>query len=610
MLRPWTVLLFVALLLAGTHVRSDVLTVCQCNIFEGGRWTDQDKSSVTRDTAKRFAQWVASVNPPGSANPPISVIGMQELIAESDRIAIENLLEQYTGVDWSSFRVSQGVNNASGIGFFWRPDMVESRTNWYLGEKILEQIDNGYVLKFAGRLFRKQGTNEALGLFSGKLLWGGAIINGHEVTEEERRQEAVRLKAWIINGDPGSPGMSQYPGTTRVITTDLNTDTGTSTWNEMNLEFSDPSSQRTHNSFNGQTWMDLFGKRLDYIWWDHDSYAKQSGGFVTNPTRSPHFGSDHRAVYATVNLHPVDLTPPTVSITAPSSGTHVQGSALVRADASDGAPGESSGIYKVDFLVDGQLVWTDTVAPYEFSWNTSGYSTGIHIISAIATDASSNRLTGQSPPVSVWVGPPGSEPKIGEAKLLPNGATAMLFSKVVTANFGGYFYIEETDRSSGIKVNRAGGPPVGSVVNVSGILNTVNGEREMSTATVETIGPHAPLEPLGLANLRLGGEAAGAFTPGVQAGIGLNNIGLLIRTWGKVKAIVGAFYLYIDDGSALKDGYGYPGLRVDISDLTAWTPPAPGKSVSVTGISTTATVSGKIQRRVKVRSSYDIQVLD
>ena len=297
------------------------ITVCQCNIYVGGRYTEQDTSAVTYDTAKRFAQWVASINPSGGTNPPIAVIGMQELISETDRAKIEQLLEQYTGADWAGSRTPQGVNNASGIGFFWRTDLVEHRlSEWYLGEKVLETIDNGYVLKYAGRLFRKLGTDEAFGLFTGKLLWGGAILNGHEVTEEERRQEAIRLKEWIVNGQAGSPGMSGFPGTARVITNDLNTDTGTSTWNEMDLEFTDPSSQHTHNSFSGQTMMDWFGKRLDYIWWDRDSGVKQPGGFAINPTRSSHFGSDHRAVYATINLHAVDLTLPAVSVTAPAAG--------------------------------------------------------------------------------------------------------------------------------------------------------------------------------------------------------------------------------------------------------------------------------------------------
>jgi uncharacterized protein YdeI (BOF family) len=582
------------------------ITVCQCNIYVGGRYTEQDTSAVTYDTAKRFAQWVASINPSGGTNPPIAVIGMQELISETDRAKIEQLLEQYTGADWAGSRTPQGVNNASGIGFFWRTDLVEHRlSEWYLGEKVLETIDNGYVLKYAGRLFRKLGTDEAFGLFTGKLLWGGAILNGHEVTEEERRQEAIRLKEWIVNGQAGSPGMSGFPGTARVITNDLNTDTGTSTWNEMDLEFTDPSSQHTHNSFSGQTMMDWFGKRLDYVWWDYDSGVKQSGGFAANPARSSHFGSDHRAVYATINLHAVDLTPPAVSITAPAVGALVTGPVTVTADATD-----ASGIHNVEFYVDGQLLWTDTAAPYSFTCNPAGLAIGVHTITARATDASSNRLKSVSPPVAVYYGPDGSSPTIGEARLNPNGTAVILSGKVVTAVFSGAFYVAEGDRSSAIKVNSGAIVAVGDRVNIAGTLSTLNGERDISSASVTVTGTSSVPLPLGLSNERLGGEAFGGYTPGVQGGVGLNNIGHLVRTWGRVKASISGFYLYIDDGSALVDGYGYTGLRVDVSGLSGWSAPAVGRAVQVTGVISTATIAGKVQRRLRVRSAADIVTLD
>ena len=582
-----------------------VVTVCQCNIYDGGKWTEQDKTTVTYDTANRFAQWVASVNPSGSAFPPIAVIGMQELMSETDRVTIQNFLQQYTGAPWQSARTPQGINGTSGIGMFWRTDILEHRAEWYLGEKVIEVIDNGYVAKFVGRLFKKLDSDEAFGLFTGKLVWDGAILNGHQITEEERRQEAVRLKNWIRVGEPNSPGMSLFPGTVRVIACDLNSDTGTPTWQEMQLEYSDPSSEHTHNSFYGTVWLDLFGKRLDYVWWDYDAYDKRSGGFVDGPRRSPHFGSDHRAVYATIELHPVDLTPPNVVITEPQNGSAITGTVRVAANASD-----ASGILQVEFLVDGFGVWTDTVLPYEFYWDTSAYSQDYHTISAVAIDASSNRIRGQSAPIVVWIGPPGSEPSIVNARSKPNGSMVSIQGKIVTASFGSYFYVEEPNRTAGIKItNVASSPPVGTRVNVSGTINTVNGEREISATSVTEIGSDNPPEPVGLTNKNLGGGPAGPYDPGVYRGLGPNNIGLLVTCWGKVKAVVGTYYLYIDDGSKLQDGYGYEGIRVDISGLSGWSPPAVGKYVRVTGISTTSMIYGKVQRRLKVRQISDIRVL-
>jgi uncharacterized protein YdeI (BOF family) len=277
----------------------------------------------------------------------------------------------------------------------------------------------------------------------------------------------------------------------------------------------------------------------------------------------------------------------------------------VTADATD-----ASGIHNVEFYVDGQLLWTDTAAPYSFTCNPAGLAIGVHTITARATDASSNRLKSVSPPVAVYYGPDGSSPTIGEARLNPNGTAVILSGKVVTAVFSGAFYVAEGDRSSAIKVNSGAIVAVGDRVNIAGTLSTLNGERDISSASVTVTGTSSVPLPLGLSNERLGGEAFGGYTPGVQGGVGLNNIGHLVRTWGRVKASISGFYLYIDDGSALVDGYGYTGLRVDVSGLSGWSAPAVGRAVQVTGVISTATIAGKVQRRLRVRSAADIVTLD
>lgn len=599
-----TGLLALGLTVAGGALWAGQVTVCQCNIFDGGKWTDQDQSKVTYDTARRFAQYVASVNPTGSTYPPISVIGMEELMTETDRTTIQSLLQQHTGAPWASARVAQGVNGTSGIGFFWRTDLLESPAVWTLGDRALEQIDNGYVIRFAGRLFRKIGTDEAFGLFTGKLVWSDAILHGHTVTEEERRQEAVLLKGWIRQGAPGSPGMSGFPGTTRIITTDLNTDTQTATWQEMNAGFSDPSSAHTHNSFVGTTAMDIFGARLDYVWWDYDSYTKRDDGFADGPRRSTHFGSDHRAVYATVDVHPVDLTPPQIAISAPANGGRVEGSIQVKADASD-----ESGILQVRFFVDGAPAWTDTAAPFEFQWDASLARPGAHTLTAEATDASSNRLQAVSKPLMVWTGAQGEQPTIGDLKLQTDGAAAVLPEKIVTAEFADGFYIQEPDRSSGIRVTNGTAAAPGMVVTVTGTLGTLNGERQVSALSVSTVHTgDAPL-PLSMSTASIGGGAQGDHNPGVWQATGTNNTGLLVSCEGRVTGTVGSYYLYLDDGCRLRDGYGYDGVRIDTSALSGWTASGLGSYLRVTGISNTFIYGGKIQRRVKVRSTDDVEVL-
>jgi chitodextrinase len=74
-----------------------------------------------------------------------------------------------------------------------------------------------------------------------------------------------------------------------------------------------------------------------------------------------------------------DITPPSVSITAPASGASVSGTVNVTASASDNV-----GVSKVDFLVDGSLAASDS------SWDTTKLTNGTHVIITNAYDAAGN----------------------------------------------------------------------------------------------------------------------------------------------------------------------------------------------------------------------------
>jgi len=122
----------------------------------------------------------------------------------------------------------------------------------------------------------------------------------------------------------------------------------------------------------------------------------------------------------------------------------------------------------------------------------------------------------------------------------------------------------------------------------------------------------AVIEPLGLPNSALGGGALNQYTPGVENGKGLNNIGLLVRTWGKVTYVNAAEkYFYIDDGSGLVDESGHLGIRVFYDNLApgnTFTPPSESQFVTITGISTTVVINGKIRPMLRPRKQSDMQV--
>jgi hypothetical protein len=92
-----------------------------------------------------------------------------------------------------------------------------------------------------------------------------------------------------------------------------------------------------------------------------------------------------------------DVTPPTVVLTAPVSGTESSGFVSVTADATDNV-----GVKKVEFYRNGALMVTDTTPPFAAGLNfaDSYYATGPHTFHAKAYDAMGNVSTSQSATVT------------------------------------------------------------------------------------------------------------------------------------------------------------------------------------------------------------------
>ncbi len=94
-----------------------------------------------------------------------------------------------------------------------------------------------------------------------------------------------------------------------------------------------------------------------------------------------------------------DTMPPAVSITAPTAGATVAGTATVSASASDNV-----GVVGVQFKLDGANLGAElTVAPYTLSWNTATVTNGTHTLKAVARDAAGNTATSSSVTVTVTV---------------------------------------------------------------------------------------------------------------------------------------------------------------------------------------------------------------
>jgi hypothetical protein len=89
-----------------------------------------------------------------------------------------------------------------------------------------------------------------------------------------------------------------------------------------------------------------------------------------------------------------DLTPPTITITAPANGAKVSKNVTISTSSSDNV-----GVVAVDLYVDSIKIATDTTAPYSFSWNSQKVAAGTHTLRVVAHDAAGN--TGSSPLVTV-----------------------------------------------------------------------------------------------------------------------------------------------------------------------------------------------------------------
>ena len=196
---------------------------------------------------------------------------------------------------------------------------------------------------------------------------------------------------------------------------------------------------------------------------------------------------------------------------------------------------------------------------------------------------------------------------IPDAKMVPSSTGVRLVNKAVTALLPegillpGFFYIEEDDLCAGIRVMSSEMPVSTNVyVTIEGVVQTVEGEREIVLTRLERGEPRSPIPALGINNLRLGGGDF-YYQQGITGAYGLNNIGLLVTIWGTVvECDPGEEWFRVDDGSGVNVKCIVP------DDVTL---PRDGTYVSVTGISSCETIGEYLYRLLRVRTQQDIKQL-
>jgi hypothetical protein len=95
------------------------------------------------------------------------------------------------------------------------------------------------------------------------------------------------------------------------------------------------------------------------------------------------------ATSAASNSATVDSTPPTGSVTAPTSGAAVKATVTVTSDSADAGAGVASAQFQTSSAGAGawaNLGAADTTSPYSASWNTTTFSAGLYDLRVITTD--------------------------------------------------------------------------------------------------------------------------------------------------------------------------------------------------------------------------------
>jgi len=131
----------------------------------------------------------------------------------------------------------------------------------------------------------------------------------------------------------------------------------------------------------------------------------------------------------------------------------------------------------------------------------------------------------------------------------PDG-TQVIFNlfKQITAVFENRFYIQEPDRTRGIRVEGQTTRSVGELVRLSGTLATLAGERCLTAVQELGAAPGSEPRPMLVRASLLGGRAPDPYTLGIAGAATPYNVGLLVRVVGRVASQTSGSFM-LDDGS-------------------------------------------------------------
>ncbi len=167
----------------------------------------------------------------------------------------------------------------------------------------------------------------------------------------------------------------------------------------------------------------------EYSW---DTTAETNGSFALKIVASDAAGNsttDDDTSVTVSNTTPDTEAPTGVNITAPSSGTTVDGTATITASASDNV-----GVSDVKFYINNTLVSTDSTEPYEYSWDTTSETNGSFSLKIVASDAAGNSTTDDDTSVTVSNTTPDTEAPTGVNVTAPANSAEVSGIVIITAS--------------------------------------------------------------------------------------------------------------------------------------------------------------------------------
>ncbi len=232
--------------------------------------------------------------------------------------------------------------------------------------------------------------------------------------------------------------------------------------------------------------------------------------------------------------------------------------------------------------ISGALVTAGAYANWSTTTNSSGYYTLTNVAGAamVMSAAATSYATGTQTPnlastqvVNFTLSPGSQATQVARLSALKtmadNNVVQITAAKVVTVSSGVFansaVYIEESDRTCGIKVLLASGQSVtaGNNIKLTGTLKTdANGERYIQCTSIDS-NDNATTAPL----------AVGVANNGIT-----NMVGLLVKVWGATTTATGV--VNVNDGSVFDSDGNNDGVNVTTTGITKTI----GSFLSVTGI--------------------------